>query len=202
MPIRRKWYGNSVLTKKSLAGVRDTSPPEPYRCKWAGPAEITFMSNHPEADSRGGYARRVQRGDRCLCLMKGDELAGYQWIAFESARALQEDIPGWEFRFLPLTRTSAYLYDLYVYRQHRGKRLGPLIRVQSFASLKELGYREIFALVDIHNESGLRVRTHTDEELQRLAYCYRVGPWKKCFFGPLGDPALKKWWDDFHARAK
>jgi GNAT superfamily N-acetyltransferase len=198
-PIHRKWYGNFILTAKPLANATPTPVPQPYRHKWAGPEDVAIMNAHPEADQPGAYPRRVARGDRCVCLLNGDELVGYQWMAFESARASCEDLPPWEILFLPLTAKNVYLYDLYVYKKHRGKGLGPLIRALAFAELRALGYQAALAIVDVHNEPALRVRLRTGEELLQIMYCYHIGKWKRCFFGRAGDPGLKRWWDRFGA---
>jgi GNAT superfamily N-acetyltransferase len=200
-PTRWKFYGNTILFRKILDNVPPVSVPEPYRWKWASVEEIAFMDKNPEADMPTAYPRRAAYGDRCLCLMKGEELVGYQWISFRSGCTWCDPLPSWEIPFLPLKATQAFGYDLYVYKQFRGQSLGILIRRLCLRILKEQGIEEVFSLVRFNNVISLKLRIRTGEEPERTVNYYRIRTWKKVFLGPLKTPQLMQWWTRFNARA-
>jgi len=199
-PTCWKFYGNTVLFRKTLDNAPPVSLPVPYRWKWASVEEIAFMDKHPEADMPTAYPRRAAYGDRCLCLMKGEELVGYQWISFRSGCTWCDPRPSWEIPFLPLKSTQAFVYDLYAYKPFRGQGLGKLIRRLSFQVLKEQGIEEVFSLVRFDNAIALKVRIRTGEEPERTVNYYRIRGWSKVFLGPPKDPQLMQWWAGFTER--
>jgi GNAT superfamily N-acetyltransferase len=185
-----------------LDNAPPVSVPVPYRWKWAGTEEIAFMDTHPEAVMPTAYPRRAAHGDRCLCLMKGEELVGYQWISFRSGCTWCDALPSWAIPFLPLKATQAFVYDLYAYKQYRGQGLGKLIRGLSLGILKEQGIEEVLSLARFDNVIALKLRIRTGEEPERTVNYYRIRTWNKVFLGPRKDPQLLQWWASFKARTE
>ena len=201
-PTRWKYYGNTILFRTTLDNVPPVSVPVPYHWKWAGAEEIAFMDKHPEAEMRTAYPRRAAYGDRCVCLMKGEELAGFQWISLRSGCTWCDPRPSWEIPFLPLKATQAFFYDLYVYKQFRGQGLGILLKRLSLRIVKEQGIEEVFALVSCDNLISLKLRIRTGDTPVRTVNFYRIRRWYKLFLGPLKDPQLMQWWTGFSAKKR
>lgn len=195
-PARRKHYHNSILFQKSMADIPKVSAP--YEARWAGAAEFAFIMAHPKGRLLWtDYPRRVERGDRCLCLMKSDEVASYIWITFQEGSEPCGVDPKMENAFMTLAPEQAFTYDLYVREPHRDHGVATVLKQLCFQSLKAMDIEQVFSVVNVHNAPALNLHVRTGEEPQRLMYGYQIGNWKKTFLGPLPDQRLKDWWNEY-----
>lgn len=200
-PTGRKFFDRAILLRKTLASEQRFALPEGFRWKLGGASEIAQIDAHPEATSRSAYRRRYDRGDSCVCLMKGSEIVAYRWVARRRACLYCGFGSGYEIRFLALRPNQAFLYDLYVYQAHRRGGHATLLCEVIFKLLKDEGIDEIFCLADPANERVIRLDLRLGFEAVRVAYGVRIRQWGAMFFGPQPDPRLQAWVGEFGARA-
>ncbi len=193
-PTRWKFQDRSILLRKRIAPAAPAVLPPGHSWVWAGPAEIGAIDAHAEATSRSAYARRLARGDACLCLKRGEQIVGYRWIAWHSGCLYCGFGPRQELRFLPLKPTQAFLYDLYVYSAERRHGYGAMLFQRTFDVLRERGIQEAFALVDPANHAVIRLDLRLGFEAVCMAYAFRIRQWHTMLFGPETDaPAINAW---------
>ena len=199
-PSGRKFLHRSILLWREYGGAGNAILPDGYQSVWAGPREIAYMDQHPEATSRSAYARRAARGDVCLCLKQGDEVIGYRWATRESACVFCGFGPGYELLFFPLRAHQVFVYDSYVYRAHRGHGFSTIIRSLFQQATYREGVRESYSLVAPENTRSLKLALLGGSEALCMAYGFRVRNWSKMILGPNPDEDLKRWIDAFKVR--
>lgn len=199
-PTGRKFFSRTILLRKTLTPAQRIVLPEGLRWVLAGPTEVAWIDAHPEATSRAAYQRRLERGDTCVCLIKGTEIVAYRWAAC-STGCLFCGFKSREIRFLALKPNQAFLYDFYVYEAHRRHGYGTLLLQLMFEILKNKGINEVFCLVDPNNHRVLRVELRLGFEAVRMMYGIRIRQWGAMFFGPQPDPRLQRWVGKFSTHA-
>jgi ribosomal protein S18 acetylase RimI-like enzyme len=175
--------------------------PEPYTWTWAGPEEIDFLARHPEATSRGAYARRAARGDRCLCIKQGAEIVGYRWFKLNTGCVFCGFGPKREIIPFSLKPGQAYSFDLFTYQKYRGRGVATMLMKILFQVLREAGVKEVLSLVAPTNHASLRLQMRFGAQPQRMVYNYRIRSWSKTFLGPEGDTRLTEWMQQFKSSA-
>lgn len=197
-PTRWKLYDRSIVLRKILVATDGVVLPEGHQWVWAGPDELKVIDGHPEATSRSAYARRLGRGDSCLCLKNGTELVGYRWIAWHSGCLYCGFGPRQEITFLPLQQNQAFLYDLYVYEAYRKRGYGTLLLMLTFKALAGRGIDEVFALVDPDNHKMIRLDLRLGFEAVSMAYGFRIRQWRAMLYGPRAEQSqLQAWMQRF-----
>jgi ribosomal protein S18 acetylase RimI-like enzyme len=197
MPTGWKYWANSILLMTPVADSQPISVPEPYRWIWAGPEEIAYIDRHPEATSPTAYTRRAARGDRCLCIMLGENVVGYQWVTRRAGCVMCGFGPRMEIKLFPLAPHQAFAYDIYTYRNYRGRGIGTMLKRLLYLSMKEEGAREVLVLVAPDNHASLRLQLRLGAQPQRIVYTYRIRSWNKTFLGPAQDRQLAEWMEQF-----
>lgn len=200
-PTGRKFFQRTILLRKTMVAAERFSLPEGLHWVLAGPSEIARIDAHAEATSRTAYRRRYDRGDSCVCLVKGSEIVAYRWIVRGKACLFCGFGSRYEIRFLPLKRNQAFLYDLYVYAAHRRNGYGILLCRVIFNLLKDEGIDEVFCLADPENASVIRMDLRLGFEAVRMAYGVRIRQWSAVFFGPQPDRRLQAWISRFGSGA-
>jgi GNAT superfamily N-acetyltransferase len=193
-PTRRKFFDRSMLLRKRLVSADAVSTPPGHRWVWAGESEISEIDRHPEATSPTAYPRRFKRGDSCLCLMAGDEIVGYRWIARHRCCLYCGFDPRYELRFLPLKPDQAFVYDLYVYEKHRRHGYAALICRYMYEYLRQEGVAEAFSLIDPDNHPVIGLNLRLGVEPVRMAYGFRIRQWSAMLLGPASDGAQLEVW--------
>lgn len=181
--------------------MEDVPDPEGLSCAWACSKDIEFIDRHPEATSRGANARRVARGDRCMCLKRGSEILGYQWVTQQAACVFCGFDPGYELLFFPLQPDQIFTYDSYVYGAHRRRAYGTVIRRRLHSALQQEGIREAYSLVAPENAPSISITLQSKFEPWRMAYGFRIRGWSKMILGPEMDPQLLEWIAEFKAHS-
>jgi GNAT superfamily N-acetyltransferase len=201
LPTGWKFWGNSILLKTPVGESGPVSLPEPYTWTWAGPEEIDFLARHPEATSRGAYARRAARGDRCLCIKQGGDILGYRWFKLDTGCILCGFGPKREIIPFSLKPGQAYSFDLFTYQKYRGQGVATMLMKILFQVLREAGVKEVLSLVAPTNHASLRLQMRFGAQPQRMMYNYRIRSWSKTFLGPEGDTRLTEWMQQFKSSA-
>lgn len=192
-PTGWKYSGSSILLKTSIADIGPVTLPAPFQWTWAGPQEIDFLNRHPEATSPTAYARRAVRGDRCLCIKEGSDVAGYRWVTQANGCVLCGFGPNMEFTLFPLNPGQAFTYDLFTYQKYRGRGIATALVKLLYRALRDEGINVVFSLVSPLNYPALRLHLRCGAEPQRMMYNYRIRSWTKTFLGPEGDIRLSEW---------
>jgi len=197
MPTGWKYCGSRILLKTPITESEEIGVPEPYTWMWAGPKEIAYIDQHAEATSPTAYARRAARGDRCLCIMLGADVVGYQWVTRRNGCVMCGFGPGMEIILFPLARDQAFAFDLYAYRNFRCRGIGTMLKGLLYQRLREEGIREVLSLVSPDNHAAFRLQLRLGARPDRMVYTYRIRGWSKTFLGPRNDKQLNKWMQQF-----
>jgi GNAT superfamily N-acetyltransferase len=196
-PTGWKYFNSAILFRRRYDHVDDPPLLDGVQRVWAGAREIEYMDKHPEATAPGTYARRAARGDMCLCLKRGGELIGYQWVARRSACLFCGFGPGYELLFFPFRSDQVFMYDAYIYRAWQRQGYGTLIRKLIYKEMQQRGVREQYALVALDNIPALRITLDLGDEPWRMAYGVRIRNWGKMILGPQPDARLTRWIEAF-----
>lgn len=199
-PTGRKFFDRSIFLRRKYGPTEPVSLPEGLHSTWAGPEEIDYMDNHPEATSPSAYSRRAARGDLCLCLKRGNEVIGYRWAKRGSACVFCGFGPGYELLFFPLQPDQVFVYDAYVYSAHRGTNYNTTLRALMHRALQSEGVRESYALIAPENTTSLKVTLRAGSEPLCMAYGIRIRDWNKVILGRQPDPQLMQWIAQFKQR--
>jgi RimJ/RimL family protein N-acetyltransferase len=195
-PIARKYAHNAVLFRKVLGHLEAAGCPEGYSFREATPGDLDIIRNHPEALAPAVYARRLERGDRCYCLVQGGEILSYNWVAFSLCCILCGYDRGIE--FFPLNDDQAFTYDFYTYKARRGGGHGGLMKQLLLQELARQGVREVMALVMPHSTASLKIHLKAGYEPMCLVYGYRLLGWSRTWTGhPKDRHRLDAWIDEF-----
>jgi hypothetical protein len=141
--------------------VREQAVEEPALDGDAG--HVSFAKLGPEhAPLVAGMACRPQDLQRvqarmgrttCYGVFCGDDLAAYNWAEFTSVSA-----PLTLRKLFPLGDHGAYLFDMYVARAHRGRRLAPWLRYMTYRQIMADGRDELYSATLAYNESSRRFK--------------------------------------------
>ena len=199
-PTGRKFFNRAIMFRRFYGQMDDIPTLEGLAGVWASVKDVDFIDKHREATSRGANTRRRSRGDRCMCLKRGDEVLGYQWVTQGSACLFCGFDPGYELLFFPLKPHQVFTYDSYVYNVHRRKGYGTAIRRMLHEALQREGIREAYSLVAPENAPSISITLQSKFEPWRMAYGIRIRDWSKMILGRENDVQLLKWIDEFKAR--
>jgi ribosomal protein S18 acetylase RimI-like enzyme len=110
---------------------------------------------------------RLAKGDLCIVLKSGGEIAGYTWAAFER-------VSDSTFAF-PLCPGEAYLYDAYIAPRFRGRSLAPYLRVESYKHLRAAGRHAFYSISDFFNTPAIKFKRKLNAEVVRLYLQVKLG---------------------------
>jgi ribosomal protein S18 acetylase RimI-like enzyme len=110
---------------------------------------------------------RLAKGDLCIVLKHGDEIAGYTWADLER-------VSDSTFSFA-LGPGEAYLYDAYVAPQFRGRSLAPYLRAESYKHLRAAGRNVFYSISDFFNTPAIKFKRKLDAEVVRLYLQIQLG---------------------------
>lgn len=199
-PTGWKFYNRSILFRRQYGEMDQAPPPDGVQSAWAGPKEIEYIDKHPEAPAPGTSARRVARGDRCMCLMQDGEVIAYQWVTRRSACLFCGFGPRRELQFFTLQPHQLFTYDSYTYAAYRRKGYGTVIRRTLHKAMHDAGVREAYSLVAPENTASISLTLQSRFEPLCMAYGFRIRGWGKMILGPMPDPELQRWIADFKLR--
>ena len=120
------------------------------------------------------YVVRRMQDAKCFAAFRDGELVGYTWCYYSHVPAASgRDV------LFELDDNSAYVFDMYVARLHRGHRIAVALRRWTNSELARRGRREIFSTTLAHNSSAMRFK----ERLAAAPIEKRLGYGVKHVFG-------------------
>lgn len=122
---------------------------------------------------------RLARGDLCIVIKHGDEIAGYTWADLKSVSDSACNFP--------LGPDEAYLYDAYIAPQHRGRSLAPYMRAECYRHLRAAGRRAFYSVSDFFNTPAIKFKRKLNAEVVRLYLQIKLGR------RPLGQWVLREY---------
>jgi len=201
-PTSWKFYNRAILFRRQYGEMDEASLPDGVQSEWAGPKEIEYIDKHPEAPAPGTSARRVARGDMCMCLKRGEEVIGYQWVTRRSACLFCGFSPKYELLFFPLQSHQMFTYDSYTYAAYRRKGYGTVIRRTLHKAMRDAGVQEAYSLVAPENTASISITLQSRFQPWCMAYGFRVRGWSKMILGPHPDAELSQWINAFKAQSQ
>jgi len=93
------------------------------------------------------YINRFDKGNRCIGVKLGNEIAAYTWVNLEECH-FKGDV-------FQLKKNEAYLFDTYVLSAFRGKGIAPFLRTQCYKSLGEMGITEFYSVAYYFNTPAI-----------------------------------------------
>ena len=124
-----------IIYEKNLTDIPNVNTKIEVNVKRASLNDVKKMMH---AKNKNLLSKRLSDGHLCFIAERKGDIAGYCWVAF---RELYISEIGRKVRFDDL---EACVYDSFVYRGYRRKRIFQKMLVQIFRFLKEKGHRKTF----------------------------------------------------------
>lgn len=141
------------------------------KLKLLEPREAPLVASLAERPRDESQIREIMTRASCIAAMENDELLGYCWFTRQRmgsavlAHSLCELPPGW-----------AYLFDMYVRPQARGRRLAVSMRHHVQQMLTERGVAHCCSISLAFNRSSRRFKAKLDAIEPELRLFLRLGP--------------------------
>ena len=110
--------------------------------------------------------QRLKDGHLCLGLTQAGEVVAFNW-------ANPHESSGDLCRFR-LHADEAYLYDMYTVHAHRGKRLAPYLRYQSYHLLAQQGMTRLYSISDAFNTPSIRFKQKLNARFVKLGVSIKL----------------------------
>ena len=136
------------------------TPPAGFHIEILRSADMKTIASMPDRNiPQGRLLERLEKGNECLGVYLGRELAAFTWCNLESCT-----FPGDPF---PLGPEEAYLFDAHTSHRHRGKGLAPLARYQIYRRLEGTGRRRFYSVSERLNKQAIRFKEKLNAEVLR-----------------------------------
>lgn len=115
--------------------------------------EIYAIYEHPERDaSNQKYKIPARISDGCLCfgVNSQEETVAFTWCDLKQCNHAP-------LKFL-LQEHEAYLFDMYTFKEYRGRNIAPYIRYQLYQALTERGQTTYYSVTDALNTPSVRFK--------------------------------------------
>lgn len=154
----RRWFRITVCPYYLVAEGQDpTSPPDPeaaagYEIRFLGEADLEAMHRIASTPVPPGRLEALRFG-QCLGLFADGRLAAYTWSRTDIIPSPLTRMP-----LRPLGDDEAYLFGAYVSRDHRGRRLAPILRQALYRRLNATGRTRFYSITLAFNRSSRRFK--------------------------------------------
>ncbi len=137
-----------------------TALPEDFVFSVFGPEEMAMIDKLPE---REGYvaedymAENIKLGDTCLGIKHNGKIAAFTWTSLDKVRGKLHDAT--------MKPNEAYLFDMYVLKEFRGKNLAPILRYKNYEALRALGRDTFYSITLASNTASIRFKRKLNAQL-------------------------------------
>lgn len=112
--------------------------------------EIAAFREHGDEVTAPGLLENLSRGDRCLGILRGEEIVAFSWFSVERSRS--------ELYTVFMGPGEAYLFNIYVKPTIRGQNLAVILRHRSYEVLREIGRDTFYSLTQVSNKPSWRFK--------------------------------------------
>lgn len=98
------------------------------------------------------FIDRLEKGDRCILALHNDKIIGYLWIISDA----MELCPS---KYISLSKNRAYVYNGFVLKEFRGRKLHAAMTEYLIDILKKDGKRFVVSAIDTKNKTSLKTRS-------------------------------------------
>jgi GNAT superfamily N-acetyltransferase len=145
-------------------------PPKPeqlagFRCEILGRDSIQALAAIPKkGNTLEEVTRRFDIGEVCYGMLTGDTIAGYCWFNLKECTSKL-------YNFSFEGRKAAYLYDLYVLPEYRGRGLSPFLVTEIYPWARDEEFEQVYATINLFNNpsNGLCL-PYRQEVLVKMLY--------------------------------
>lgn len=134
---------------------------EDYTPRLLGVEDMAPLNRlRPNAFTVDHLIQRLRDGHLCLGLIQDGKVVAFNW-------ANPNESSGNLCRFR-LNAHEAYLYDMFTVHAHRGKKLAPYLRYQSYRYLSHQGMTQLYSISDAFNTPAIRFKKHLNAQFVKL----------------------------------
>lgn len=94
--------------------------------------------------------QHLRDGGRCIGLLKGDQIVGFSWYSID--RVMSDIWP------VPLKPNEAYLFNMYIRPEMRGRQFAALLRQHTYLNLVTLGRDTCYSITLTINKQSWRFK--------------------------------------------
>ena len=141
-------FPSSVLDPGELAAVADCT-------RWA-----TVERLQP----------RLDKGHLCVVLKHRGRIAGYAWADLVEVNDSSCDYP--------LGSGEAYIYDVFIVPEFRGRGVATYLRAESYKYLRKLHRHTYYSITECFNTPALKFKKTLNAEILRVYLRVKIGRWQ------------------------
>jgi GNAT superfamily N-acetyltransferase len=145
-------------------------PPQPegiadFRVEELDSGSVEALAAIPKkGNTREEIARRFAAGEVCFGILKGEEIVGWLWFNLHECTSKL-----YNFQFNGANH--AYLYDLYVVPEYRGRGLSPFLVTQVYPWAQARNFEKVYATINLYNNPSNGLTTeYRQETLVKMLY--------------------------------
>lgn len=106
------------------------------------------------------FIERLQDGKICLGAKCKGEIAAFTWIELGRCSDITYTVE--------LQNNAAYLFDMYTFKEFRGRNLAPYLRVECYKYLNNIGYNTFYSLGDFSNTPSVKFKKKLNAKLSKF----------------------------------
>ena len=135
---------------------------------------LTFedMQSIDRIDGRGESAltmqNQISRGHQCLAMKIDGKIVGFTWCQFDIFAYPTSAGP-------TLRENEAYLFDMYILKDYRGRNLAPLLRYKCYQELAKIGRTVLYSASTIYNNPAIVFKKKLNARILSLRLYLRLG---------------------------
>ncbi len=173
MDVRPFYYMKEIFP----AAVPDhlTALPDGFEFFTLTESDLETFRHHPRRDEYVDHQTmldHLHKGDTCLGIKCKGEIVALSWYSLIDSTA--------KYYPAPMGEKEAYLYDMFVFAEYRGKNLAPILRYKNYQILHSLGRVTYYSITERANSASLRFKQKLGaQKLFLAAYCELFGRYKK-----------------------
>jgi len=123
-----------------------------YEFCFFGPEEIAIINDLPERQfaNKRVFINLLNSGKKCFGVKHQGKIAAFNWFGLEESGSKSYPVA--------MKDNEAYLFDMYVLKAFRGKKLAPILRRKSYAVLQAMGRDTYYSISDCFNTPTIKFK--------------------------------------------
>ena len=126
--------------------------PADYTFSFFGINDIETINNLPErqAFNKQVFPSLLDKGKKCFGVKFKGEIAAFTWFDLEKSNSHSYPVA--------MKDNEAYLFDMYVLKNFRGKNIAPALRHKSYSVLKSMGRDTCYSITEYFNTPSFKFK--------------------------------------------